>query len=121
MNCPICQKTLIKDDDFDDKIGHKELICPTYVYFPDRTKLPHYRDSTISPTNRYMRKVMFILPYRIIETNGVWEICKRYDIPKRDGKDQPSWQWKYVVEVSSFPIVSEDHLRAKLNLYSVFS
>ena len=79
MNCPLCNRTLLKDKS-------NSIICSKSVKFGDNIVVPHYRlDNNdvidVYFSNYIYRHIMYVLPYRIITFDSysiVQKINKNY-------------------------------------------
>jgi len=98
-NCPLCQKELERYNDLYYKCFNKEITRP------DGRIVPHY------------------------SINGMVEVIASEDlIIKSLGDTFEIWKlknfepnpWKYLGEMPSFPIVSEDHFLNKIKLLTLF-
>lgn len=128
MICPLCNEQLQPYEDYISKkymVDRKEWTCPTMAQFPEGGHgLTHYRFATGSVKEApYRTRIVFVLPYRIIEEEGRFQISKRYENLPSDEPDEDyiAWRWEEIVSVPSFPITSEKQLRDKIRTYAVFS
>lgn len=114
MNCPLCHQTLLERQEKYKK--YPTYYCPRQISIFEGSRLSHYQLDSQGRTNTGdHEEIIFVLPYRIIRINNDYHLAERGECTE--------WfcQWKNIVRIPKFLILSEEHLRNKIKTLITFS
>lgn len=112
MNCPLCHRKLLHQQEMFHSQEEFSSVCPQTVWIFTESPITHYRHSAFKGD---YQEIIFVLPYKVTLMTDKYVIYEKGDMTDN------YCHWDEILACPTFQIKSEQHLRDKIKTLITFS